>query len=253
MHVTPLKTPIITAGDDLLAHIAAALAQLQERSVLVVTSKVVALWERAVVENTSLPEQKAVLVRQQSEWYTEPTSSRYGVQLTIRDQMLGVNAGIDESNVASGFVLLPHDPFASATRIWQFLRKQYSLDEVGVIISDSMSLPLTWGVIGRSIAHCGFMALTNRIGEADLFGRPLKMTQMAVAQGLAAAAVVQMGEAAEATPLCLLEDIKHIQFTDHPPTDQERAALAIATADDVYAPLLLNAPWKPGERKKAHG
>ena len=83
--------------------------------------------------------------------------------LTVRDDVLGVNAGIDESNVAEGFVLLPENSYQSAAHIWQFLRKQYGLREVGVIITDSVSMPLRWGVVGRSLGHCGFKAIKEQL------------------------------------------------------------------------------------------
>ena len=248
MKLTAVQTPTLSAGDDLLQVIAAAVPELPEQSVLVVTSKVVALWENATSVAVRSPEEKQRLINQESEWYTLPTSSNYAVSLTIRDGNLGVNAGIDESNVAEGFVLLPQDAYASAKRIWEFLRSHYGVAQVGVITTDSVSLPLKWGVVGRCIGHCGFKALKSRVGEEDLFKRKITMTQMAIAEGLASAAVFAMGEVAESTPLCLIESISHIEFQDRPPTTAEIAALRIDPADDVYAPLITTAPWKKGGR-----
>lgn len=248
MKVTAIKTPTLYASDNLLGVIATSIDSLPEKSVLVVTSKVVALWENAVVAAPRNRKEKQALIKKECDRYTDPSSSKYDISLTIRGGVIGVDAGIDESNVAEGFVLLPKDAYASAEKIWQFLREQYQLEEVGVVISDSMSLPLKWGVLGRCIGHCGFNAVKSRIGETDLFNREMTMTKVAVAEALASAAVFEMGEVAESTPLCLIQDIPHIEFSDAPLSDEEKAALYIEPEDDVYAPMLTKAPWKKGER-----
>lgn len=250
MKVTALRTPTLFAGDNLLGVIKTSVASLPERSVLVVTSKVVALWENAIAPTPRNRAEKHELIKKESEFYTEPTSSKYNLSLTIRGGAIGVDAGIDESNVSEGFVLLPSDPYESAKNIWQFIRAEYALSEVGVIITDSISLPLKWGVVGRSIGHCGFEAVASRIGEEDLFGRKMTMTKIAVAEALASAAVFTMGEVAESTPLCLIEDIPHITFLDTPPSKETQAELYIAPEDDVFAPMLTKAPWKKGERSR---
>lgn len=246
MLVTPIKTPRCNVHFDLLTTITEAIPTLQERSVLVVTSKVVALWEGAVVSEVRSRPEKVALIQKESQYYTPNTNSKYGVILTIRDNMLGVNAGVDESNVEDGYVLLPAQPQQSAQKLWEFVREHYGLKEVGVVITDSVSMPLLWGVVGRAIGYCGFKPLFSRIGEKDLYGREITMTQMAITQGIAAAAVLEMGEVAESTPLCVVSDITSISFLDRPPTDEELNALVIDPQDDVFAPLLQNAPWQKG-------
>lgn len=252
MKVTAIVTPTLFAGDNLLGVIRTVLPRIPEKSILVVTSKVVALWENAVVPVPRNRAQKQALIKSECELYTEPTQSKYNVSLTIRDGMIGVDAGIDESNVSEGFVLLPADAFESAKKIWQFVREQYSVEEVGVIVTDSVSLPLKWGVVGRSIGHCGFEAVTSKIGEKDLFGREMTMTKIAVAEALASTAVFAMGEVAESTPLALVEEVPHILFQKQPPSAAELQGLYIDPQDDVYAPMLTKAPWKQGERNATH-
>jgi F420-0:gamma-glutamyl ligase len=121
---------------------------------------------------------------------------------------------------------------------------------VGVIITDSKTTPLLWGVTGVAIAHAGFKALHDLIGQPDLFGRLLKMEKVNVAQGLATAAVLVMGEAAEQTPLATITDIPGIEWQDRIPTGEELAALRIELADDAYAPILEKAHWQTGGRGK---
>jgi putative folate metabolism gamma-glutamate ligase len=251
MHLTPLKTPTVHPGDDLFAIIRTAIAALPdgtipEKSVIAITSKVVSICEGRLVSLDQVD--KHELVRQEAEWYLDPHSSKYGVMLTIKDGVLTVTAGIDESNVQDSYVLYPENSWESARRIWEFLLSEYNLQEVGVIITDSTSFPLRWGVVGRSLAFCGFQGLNNRIGEKDLFGREIKMTQVNVTEGLAGAAVFAMGEVAESTPLCLLTDIPHIVFKPEATTQAEIDSLRIDLADDVYAPLLTAVQWKKGKK-----
>ncbi|MBP9819528.1 coenzyme F420-0:L-glutamate ligase [Candidatus Woesebacteria bacterium] len=248
MQVTPFSTPIVKANDDLwqLLRQVFSLSPLQEKSVVVVTSKVVAFCEGRVVPNSGSRTEKEALVRQEAEHYTDPHSSKYQLMLTVKHQVLAVNAGIDESNANEQYVLLPGDPYASAAEIWKWLRKEYKLKDVGVIISDSRTFPLKWGTIGTCLAHAGFSAINNMIGKPDLFGRPLHLTQVNVAEALAVAAVLEMGEAAEAQPVAVITDASMVVFQDHPPTQQEIKDMYIALEDDAYAPILTRADWKKG-------
>lgn len=252
MRLFSLKTPTIVPGNTLTTVVAEAVASLPnqtlpERSVLAVTSKVVSICEGRLIPLAEA--NKHELVRQEAEYYLEPHSSKYGVMLTIKDGVLAVTAGIDESNVQDAYVLYPKNPWESARLLWEFLRTTYGLKEVGVIITDSTSFPLRWGVVGRSLSFCGFRGLNSRIGEKDLFGREIQMTQVNVAEGLAGAAVFAMGEVAESTPLCVLSDIPHIVFNQTPTTQEEIKNLTISLEDDVYGPLLTSVQWY-SKRKK---
>jgi dihydrofolate synthase / folylpolyglutamate synthase len=244
MKITPIKTPIVHPNDDLLKIIHTALPKIPEQSVLVITSKVVSLCEGLVIDIDLVD--KKQLVFQEADQYIDHQQSKYGVTLTIRDKVMAVNAGIDESNVDNQYVLLPSDSYQSATEVWNFLREQYQVKDVGVVITDSTSLPLKWGTVGRALSFCGIKALKSLIGKPDIFGREMKMTQMNVAEGLAAAAVLEMGEGAEQTPLCLIEASSHVEFSDSPPSASELKDLQIEIEDDVYGPILQSADWKKG-------
>lgn len=248
MHVQALKTPIISPGQDLWPVFEAVVPQdLAERSVLAVTSKILSFAEGNLVPVGSID--KHDLVRQTADWYTEPHSSKYDLMLAIKNHHMFVNAGIDESNANGNYVLWPKDSQDWANTIWRWLREHRGLQEVGVIITDSKTSPLHWGVTGASIAHSGFLALSPKFSHPDLFDRPLKMTQVNVAQALAAAAVYEMGETNESTPLAVVSEIRDITFQDREPSAQELADLIIELEDDVYAPVLKTADWKRGESK----
>jgi coenzyme F420-0:L-glutamate ligase/coenzyme F420-1:gamma-L-glutamate ligase len=117
------------------------------------------------------------------------------------------NAGIDQSNVdvAAGegsALLLPADPDASAQRLRDELRTARRV-EVGVIINDSFGRAWRNGVTGVAIGVAGVPALVDMRGLADRAGRELKVTQIAAADELAAAASLLMGQAGEGLPVVL--------------------------------------------------
>ena len=96
------------------------------------------------------------------------------------------------------------------------------------------------------VAHSGFAALNDYRGKPDLFGRALRMTTVNVANALAVAAVLIMGEGSESTPMALISDLPFVQFQSRNPSKKELAALRIDPADDLYAPLLTSVAWQKG-------
>lgn len=244
MQVTARRSPLVHANDQLFEVLSQTLESVPENSVVAVTSKIIALCEGRVVDKGRT--EKHRLVQQEAEWFTSPHSSKYDLMLSVKGGQLFVNAGIDESNSEGAYVLWPADPQSAANQIWEWLRQNYEVENVGVIVTDSKTTPLHWGVVGASIAHCGFRALNSKIGRNDLFGRPMHMTQVNVAQALAASAVFVMGEADEQTPVAIIEEIADIEFQDRPPTKNELDALKIAIEDDAFAPILIKAEWQRG-------
>ncbi len=247
MKITAYKTRLVRARDNINQVIAESISELPERSILVIASKVVSTSEdRFVPKTTEDKSEKHALVRKEADLYLEPHSSKYNLMLTVKRNWMFVNAGIDESNADNQYILWPEDPQKAVNQIWHFLREHYGVKEVGVTMSDSTSIPLNWGVIGHAIAHCGFNPLRNYIGKHDLFGRELKMEQLNIMQSVTIAAVMEMGEGNEQTPLGLVTEVQDVEFSNHVPTDAELAALRIEMADDAYAPILEKADWKKG-------
>jgi dihydrofolate synthase / folylpolyglutamate synthase len=252
MIIKAYQTPLVKSHDDLFGVIAKAIPSLSENSILVVASKIVATCEgRFVAKKPNLDDQtrraeKHDLVRQQAQKYTDPHSSKYDLMLTVKGNWLFVNAGIDESNADDHYLLWPSDPQEAANQIWNFLRNHYGVKNVGVTISDSTSIPLNWGVVGHAIAHCGFKALNSYIGKPDLYGRIMKMEQVNVMQGVTVAAVLEMGEGSESTPLAVVQEVKNIEFQNQVPSQRELQALKIELEDDAFAPILTKADWKTG-------
>ena len=248
MKLTSVSTKLVTVDDNLEQVLSDSLPTLGERSIVVIASKIIATTQNRFVEKlTNTKEEKYRLIEQESEYYLPATASQYEVMLTVKGNWMFANAGIDESNANGQYLLWPDNPQAAAESIWHFLRKKYNLTELGVTVSDSRSLPLNWGVTGHAIAHCGFNPLYSYIGKPDLFGRPMKMEQLNVAQAITAAGALVMGEGAEQTPIAVASELPDsIEFLDHPPTAQELQALHISLEDDIFAPLLTAVTWQKG-------
>jgi coenzyme F420-0:L-glutamate ligase / coenzyme F420-1:gamma-L-glutamate ligase len=114
------------------------------------------------------------------------------------------NAGIDESNVESGKATpMPVDPDNSALKLRNKLENSTEKD-LAVIISDTQGRPFREGAVGVSIGASGMNPVWNRHGEIDLYGRELQTTQIAVADELAAAASLIMGQADEGIPVVII-------------------------------------------------
>ena len=140
--------------------------------------------------------------------------SRLGQGVLIVRHRLGftsANAGIDRSNVAQNgqgetVLLLPRDPDASAEQIRQKIQEQCGVG-VGVVISDSHGRPFRLGTIGVAIGVAGIPALWDRRGEPDLHGYALQHTDVGVADEIAAAAGLLMGQGAEGLPVVLVRGL----------------------------------------------
>lgn len=251
MKVVAIKTPLVKPGDSLTEIISQSIPTIPEKSIIVIASKIFSFCEnRLVPKKTGLPEEKHALVKKEAEYYTDPHSSKYNLMLTIKGNWMFVNAGIDESNSSGNYTLWPPNPQKSINKIWNFLRQHYKVREVGVIMSDSKSFPLSLGVVGHGIAHCGFKVLRSYVGKPDLFGRIMQMEQLNLLQSLTAAAVLEMGEGNEQTPIALITQVRDIKFQNREPTDAELKELKIDIRDDAYAPILLRAKWKKGGSQK---
>ncbi|KKR34247.1 MAG: hypothetical protein UT63_C0004G0034 [Candidatus Gottesmanbacteria bacterium GW2011_GWC2_39_8] len=217
--------------------------EVKNKTVIAITSKIISICEGRVVEIGKADKDK--LIREESELYLPP-DKKYNFSLTIKNNVMIASSGIDESNGNGYYVLWPEDPQKSANKIREYLVKRFKVKSVGVIIVDSKTTPLRWGVTGVAIAHSGFEALNNYIGTPDIFGRLFKVEKVNVADGLAASAVLAMGEGREQTPVAIIEDVPFVHFQKRNPTKKELEELHIPMKDDLYYELLKNVKWKKG-------
>lgn len=237
---------IIPGNKDLFSILDKYLNSLKEKSILAVTSKVVSICEGRVVKIGEIDKEK--LIEKEADYFLLEKERNYGITLTIKNNLLIPSAGIDESNGAGYYILWPSNPQKTANRVRQYLCQRFSLKRVGVIITDSKTSPMRWGVTGVALAHSGFSALKDYIGKPDIFNRKLKFTKANIADGLAAAAVLAMGEGNEQTPLAIITDVPFVDFQERNPTKKEVDDLKISINDDLYAPLIKGVKWVKGKK-----
>lgn len=243
MKITPIKTDIVWPfTQDITDILANALTSIPENSILAITSKVISLCEGNVIATEAAD--KDELIQQEADLFLPKGNNQYNVYLTIKNNILIPNAGIDESNASGYYVLWPKDPQASAERCWRFIKESYQVRNFGIIITDSTVTPLRWGVTGTCLSHCGFSSINNHVGRRDLFGRIMSMTKVNVVDAFASAAVLCMGETDEQTPIALIEDVSFTHFQDDPPTGQQLDEARIDPGDDLFGQLLICVPWR---------
>ncbi len=243
MIVTAIKTEKIHVKQPIEQILDVSLPVLREKMILVVTSKIVSICEGATNPISQINNKLEIIRNEADKWLTDSLSERYGVTITIKNNILISNAGIDESNGNGQYILWPSNPMGSAEQIWKYLRQKYLLHDIGVIITDSNIVPLRWGTRGVGIAWCGFRPLNDYVGKLDIYGRALKVTKSSILDGLAASAVTVMGEGDEQTPLATIADVPFVQFQQSPPTQTDINSLNISIEDDIYAPLLTRVSW----------
>ena len=224
--VVPLHgMPLFAAGDDLAGALGDAIVRSglapEDGDVVVVTQKVVSKVEDravslddvaptpegcALAERTGKPAALAGLIASESQ---EIMRVRDGLIIARhRSGHVAANAGIDSSNVgdpdaAPTVLLWPLDADGSAAGLRFSLQARFGV-RLAVIISDSVGRAWRIGTTGTAIGVAGINPVRDRRGENDLFGRVLQTTIVAVADEIAGAASLVIGEAAEATPAALV-------------------------------------------------
>lgn len=232
MIIRPIKTHIFKEGDDLFTLITEYFKKISEKSVIVITSKIVALAEKrttAALNNRA----KEKLIRAESEFAIH---TKY-VWLTVKDGMVMASAGIDESNANGKLILLPKDSFKTARDLRNILRRKYNVKHLGILITDSRTIPFRAGVTGVTLGYAGFHGVKDYRGKPDIFGRKFKFSRTDVADSLATAAVLVMGEGNERQPLAIIEGapVKFCEWVN-------RKELYIDIKEDMYRPLFSKLP-----------
>ena len=195
LRVVPVPgLPEVRPGDDLAGMVAAACEAaigLHDGYVVVVTQKVVSKAEGRLVDidpetgHRPIVEAESVrILRRRGDLIIAETEHGF----------VCANAGVDLSNVEAGqAALLPEDPDRSARRIRDALTHRFGV-EVAVIVSDTFGRPWRRGVTDVAIGVAGLRPVIDLRGTADALGRELQVTEVAVADELAAAAELVMGK-----------------------------------------------------------
>lgn len=243
MVISPIKTNKIKPGTiKLVELIDQYLPDIEENQIIVVTSKLVSLCENRVISQDSIDKEE--LIMQEADLFLPSDFSKYGYHFSIKNKTLVASAGIDESNGGDVYVLWPKDPQASANEIRKYIREKHNSSNIGVIITDSVSQPLRIGTTGVAIGYSGFKPINDYRGMNDLFGHEMKVTRSNVAGGLAAAAVVVMGEGSEQTPMCIIESVPFVEFCQKNPSKTELEEYFSSIEDDLFGPMINALPWK---------
>jgi coenzyme F420-0:L-glutamate ligase / coenzyme F420-1:gamma-L-glutamate ligase len=216
--------PLVKAGDDLAALIAAALDRATLRpvpgDVLVVAQKIVSKAEDRFVDlATVAPSERARTIGQEIQKDPRLVEVILGEAARVVRQRPGLlivehrlgyvmaNAGVDHSNVAvpdgrERILLLPRDPDASAEALRAKLSARFGVP-LAVIVNDSFGRAWRRGTVGIALGAAGLPAALDLRGNPDLFGQTLQTTVVGFADEVAAAASLMMGQAAEGVPVVL--------------------------------------------------
>lgn len=247
MIITPLKTKkLLPPKDDLFAIMKKAIKRLPECSILVVTSKIVSIHEGRCIPIENIAD-KDQLIMAEADYYLPRDKKTPWVMHTIKYNFFIPTAGIDESNANGFYILWPKDPMQSAREICIWVRRTYGVKKCGVVITDSRSSLLHRGVVGMCIAYAGFAPLNDYRGRKDLFGRDFHVSQTNIADGLAAAAVLVMGEGDEQTPMAFATDIPFVTFQSRPYRARKAfSSFEVAMKENLYAPFFNRMKWRKG-------
>ncbi|MGH6945671.1 MAG: coenzyme F420-0:L-glutamate ligase [Geminicoccaceae bacterium] len=214
--------PLVEPGDDLGHLLADALerAEIAPRTqdILVIAQKVVSKAEGRYVDLAEVVpspyarrlaaevDKDARLVEVILSQSDEVVRYRKGV-LVVAHKLgfVMANAGVDQSNIEQPdgrerVLLLPEDPDGACALIKARLDARFGV-ELGVVINDSFGRPWRNGVVGVALGAAGLPALLDLVGELDLYGRALRVTEVPLADEIAAAASLVMGQASEGMPV----------------------------------------------------
>jgi len=221
--------PLVQPGDDLCALLLACCKKnnlsLQNGDVVVLAQKIVSKSENRYVDLKTISASPAAMelakktgkdprameaVLMESK---EVLKTRKNVVIVEHNNgYVHANAGIDHSNIQQQdgkelLLQLPKDPDQSATQLRSNIKSKTGID-VSVIINDSFGRPFRIGVCGVCIGSAGFEVIDNKIGHKDLFGNILQITEIAVADEIAAAASLVMGQADEGKPVVIVRGLQ---------------------------------------------
>jgi coenzyme F420-0:L-glutamate ligase / coenzyme F420-1:gamma-L-glutamate ligase len=238
----PMIQPKDNLPEIILKACEEAAIKLQSGDVLVISSKIVSKSEEQIVHladvtpsETALELSETVnkdprivqLILQESRGI-----SRKAQGVLVTEHRLGfvsANSGIDQSNVGipDSVLLLPKEPDESARRIRNAVQTLTGLD-VAIIISDTHGRPFRMGNVGVAIGIAGMLALDDKRGTHDLFGRELVATVQGYADMVASAAHLLCGEGAEGRPVIVLRGL------DFPAGDGRATELNRPLERDLY-------------------
>ncbi|MFX0107956.1 MAG: coenzyme F420-0:L-glutamate ligase [Candidatus Hodarchaeota archaeon] len=258
----PIKTRLITPEDDILPILVTYLDEgglsLQNSDILGLAETPLGTTEGQRVKLSEVqptPEafilaEKYNLLPEVAELVIQESDEILGgiphVLLTIKNNTLMANAGVDKSNVPPGYAsLLPKDARESAERLRKEAKLHYGKD-IGVLIIDSRTQPLRLGNIGMALGVAGFRPVADDRGREDLFGNEMRITRRAIADNLASACTAVMGESNESVPAALIRNAP-VDFVDE---SFDSSEMWIHPQECMY--MAIFDEWRSGPAVKSH-
>ncbi len=240
MEVTAFSIDLLVPPkDDLFSKIKKSDLTLQDGDVIALSSKTVSIHQGRCVPRDH--DKKDDLVRQEAELYLEREEMPgNAVMHTITNGILIPSAGIDP--FGQWYILLPKNPRETAEELLSWFKKEYGIEKLYLVLTDSRSVFLRKGVVGIALAWAGFEPLYSNKMRTDLLGMPSGGSQTNVPDSLAAIATFAMGEANEQTPLVRIRNAPYVGDQDHRSSDIFERTIE----NDLFAPFLKHAPWKRG-------
>jgi coenzyme F420-0:L-glutamate ligase len=230
MRLIPIKMPIIKKGDDIINLFFHALEEkgyaVKEGDIIAFADKVIAMCDGRYVNYEKVkPSKKAKSLAEQHclepgfvELVIRNADAIYGgvprALLTLKNDIIIANAGIDHKNVPKNFASMwPSNPDDTAAE----LRDQIEVrtgKKVGVILVDSHVVPMRMGTLGFALGIAGFKPIKDCRGMKDLYGKPLLITRINIADDVACAAHFLMGETDERISIVILRNT-NIEITNN--------------------------------------
>lgn len=231
MNISPIKTHKVKPKESIFEILDKYLPKLTDETVVAISSKIISICENNLVKKT---ENKVKLIDKLAQLRFKSPKHYPDFFLTLTNNRLIPNAGIDESNCKDGYILLPQNPQLTAKNIWKHLCKKHNLKKLGVIITDSNVTPLRSGTTGISIGWCGFKPIYNYVGKNDIFGRTIKLTEINLLDSLATTATLAMGEGKEQTPIAIIDKPYKVNFQNRPPNKAEEKTTQVSPEEDLF-------------------
>ena len=242
------KFPLIEPGDHLdeiiLKSISDNNLQLEDGDILIIAQKIISKAENRYINlDDVIPSQSAIDLGEELnrnpafiQLILNESKSIISTEknVIIVEHNLGfihINAGIDRSNIPQDenlVLLLPVDPSSSAETIQSFISKSLNIN-ISVVITDSMSRPYRSGVTNFALASANIQSLIDLKGESDIYGNTLKSTEIAIADELAAAAGLLMGQGDELKPVILMKGFSKSSYGINDALD-----LTVDEKNDLY-------------------
>jgi coenzyme F420-0:L-glutamate ligase/coenzyme F420-1:gamma-L-glutamate ligase len=226
VHVTGDISTKSSLASLVLESLSANDIELMNGDIVVVAQKAVSKAEGRVIDLAKIkPSRKASLIAEKLQKdarlvhlmldeANEIVMLKNGIIITeTRHGFICANSGIDQSNLAreNAAVLLPVNPDASARTLRNFIKKKQGKD-VAIVITDTFGRPFRNGQTNVAVGIAGIRPIKSYIGKKDMFGKKLRVTEIAVADEIASAAELVMGKSL-GTPIAIIRGYEYIRST----------------------------------------